>query len=572
VLEDHPLALIAERNSMKAIWLAARPILFAVLWLAVLGASLPFLARHTLRLSAAAQQPNATVVNAASFESAVAPDAIAAAFGAFKTQNDQPFIATTRPLPTTLGGVRVTVNGVDAGLFFASNTQINFVMPSATAAGPASVVITNSDNTTRTATPTVTSTAPGIFTVGSTGQGTAAAQTTFDGLNLVNVFNPDGSEREVEAGTAARPSFLILYLTGVRRAAAGTVAATIQGVPARVDFAGTQGGFDGLDQINLVIPPELAGFGRVQVRVTVGGQTSNVATIKLGGQRTPVAAQTIAAGVGVVAGLTATDQVQDAGDGSNRTYFFDAYQFSAAANTAIAIDLRSAQFDPLIILYRRGSNQALNFFAFDDQTGGLGNGSVENNNALLLAVLPEAGDYVIFATSADAEPNAVGTYTLTLAFNAVQAISYGTTLANAGLAMTDLQTSAGTYLDAYWFTGQQGDSVQITMRSTAFNSFLIFNLNTGDLIELNDNDGGGQDAQVIEVLPETGAYIIIATPFEPNRTGSYSIGLTRLTGALAGAPAQTVVPGPEQSAADGRFELSSARRLAGRGSPLMGND
>jgi uncharacterized protein (TIGR03437 family) len=521
-------------------------------------------AARGLNRAVAAQQPIMTVVNAASFESTAAPDALVSAFGAFKTQNDQPFAATTRPLPTSLGGIRVTVNGVAAGLTFASNTQVNFVVPGATAAGQATVIVTNADDTTRTATLIVTLTAPGIFTVSSTGQGTAAAQTTFDGVTVVNVFNPDGSEREVEAGTPARPNFLILYVTGVRRAAAGTVRVTIQGVPARVDFAGAQPDFDGLDQINLVIPPELSGFGRVQVRVIVGGQVSNTATIRIGGQKTPVITQAIAAGQTISGALTTTDQVQDANDETTRTYFFDAYQFSAAANTTIAIDLRSAQFDPLLILYRRGSNQALNFFAFDDQTGGLGNGSVGNNNALLLAVLPEAGEYVIFATSADVEPNAVGNYTLTLTFNAVQALSFGTTLANASITTGDLQTSAGTHLDAYWFTGQRGDSVQITMRATTLDSFLIFNLNTGDLVEFSDNDGGGQDAQVIEPLPETGAYIIIATPFEPNRTGSYSISLTRLVGAPATAQ--------EQSAAGLRSELIAARRLSGRKSLLAGHD
>jgi hypothetical protein len=57
--------------------------------------------------------------------------------------------------------------------------------------------------------------------------------------------------------------------------------------------------------------------------------------------------------------------------------------------------------------------------------------------------------------------------------NVIQAISYGANLTNAGISATDTQTSAGTYLDSYWFTGAAGDNVQITMRSSAFDAFLI---------------------------------------------------------------------------------------------------
>src|SRR5437879_5141686 len=72
-------------------------------------------------------QQTVTVINAASFnpDRIVAPDSIAAAFGAFVTQGNQSFSANTLPLPTTLGGVRVTINGVNAGLFFVGPTQIN---------------------------------------------------------------------------------------------------------------------------------------------------------------------------------------------------------------------------------------------------------------------------------------------------------------------------------------------------------------------------------------------------------------------------------------------------------------
>src|SRR5262245_28185581 len=78
----------------------------------------------------AAQAPSVVVVNAASFATDVlAPDSMAAAFGSFATTGGQTFTATSAQLPSTLGGVRVTVNGVDAGLIVVSPTQINLVLP-----------------------------------------------------------------------------------------------------------------------------------------------------------------------------------------------------------------------------------------------------------------------------------------------------------------------------------------------------------------------------------------------------------------------------------------------------------
>ena len=108
------------------------------------AAALQALALLVMVVSAQAQ---VTVVNAASYATdlKVTPGSIAVAFGTFKTQNDQNYTASSTPLPTTLGGVSVTVNGVAAGLFFAGKTQINFLLPATVAAGAGSITVTGSD-------------------------------------------------------------------------------------------------------------------------------------------------------------------------------------------------------------------------------------------------------------------------------------------------------------------------------------------------------------------------------------------------------------------------------------------
>jgi len=213
----------------------------------------------------------------------------------------------------------------------------------------------------------------------------------------------------------------------------------------------------------------------------------------------------------------------------------DSQLLDAEINATVAIDLRSPatgaspdpHFDALVLLYRFANNR-LDQVAANDQTGGIGNGAVDvNNNALLLTVLPQQGTYVLLATTSDLQPLGVGTYTLTLRDNAIQPIDYGANVSGS-ITTSDVKTSGGDYLDAYWFNGVLGDQIQATMRSTAFDSFLFLYRNDSDPeIAFDDNMGGGFDARVTFTLKETGIYLIFATPFEKDKTGAYTLTLTK---------------------------------------------
>lgn len=480
-----------------------------------------------------------TVANSANYAPGVVSfDSIASVFGSFQTQDGQPGTATPgAPLPTTLKGVSVTLNGIAAPLFYVSNTQVNFLVPPGDGGGQASVVVTSSNGTTRTGSVSIVSASPGIFTLDASGRGTAAALTTTDGVNYQSIANPDGSERAVDPGTTARPTYLVLYATGVRRATAAnpndangvaeSVTALVQGIPATVTYAGPAPNFAGADQLNIIIPPELAGLGQLNVRLIVNGRSSNTVTFTIGGTPPVVRTQMLTPGPIVTGQLTPDDQVQRGGDGSNRSYFFDAYQFTANATTGIVLDLRSQVFDTSVLLYQRKSNGSLQLIAADDDTGGLGEGNFDNTDSLLLTVLPGSGEYVVFVTSADDDPAAVGGYTLRLIGNAIQPIGYGSNL-NASITTSDIQSSGGDYLDAYWFAGVQGENIQLKMNSTDFDSFLILNSNDGEFLQDDDNSGGNGDALLKATLPSTGIYVVIATPYSVNKTGAYTLMLEQL--------------------------------------------
>lgn len=530
-----------NRKIATIICLNARALIFAAALIAMTGSA----------FSIQAQQ--VTVVSAASFanDKVVAPNSIASAFGAFTTQGNQVAIASTVPLPTTLGGVRVRIGNTDAGLFFVAPSQINFLLPPGLPdATNTTITVTNSNNTTSTGTFTIARSAPGLFSIRATGVGTAAAQTTFDGVTFQNAFKADGSENDINAGTKDRPNVLVLYCTGIRNTPAANpndgngvaeaVTVRIQGVPATVLYAGLAPGLEGADQLNVIIPPELSGLGIVNVRVRANNRDSNTVTLRIAGQIPDARARDIAFNQTVNETLTVDDQVQ-AGSSGN-TFFFDAYRFSTtAANTPIAVDLRSTAFDAAVLLYRL-EGTTLSLIAADDESGTYGSRPADNNhNAMLMTVVQNPGNYVIFVTTSDFEPNGIGNYSVRLVNATITQINYGQTVSGT-VANTDLQNSLGIYYDLYWFNGTQGDRQSIRMTSTAFDSYLVLLRNDGDpYLVFDDNSGGGNDAlidpirgnngngQPLPSLPRTGIYIVVATPFEANKTGNYNLSVNRLT-------------------------------------------
>ncbi|MGH9842399.1 MAG: DUF4394 domain-containing protein, partial [Blastocatellia bacterium] len=243
-------------------------------------------------MAASTLPAGATATNAASFmQDAFAPSSLTAVFGRFQTTNGQFFSATSTSLPTSLGGMNVKVNGSDAGLLLTSNGQINLVLPQQLNDGPATVVVTNADGSLRVGTMNIRRTAMGVFTFFANGMGTPAAVATTNGSVFVPAFNPDGSPAPLGAGTTTTPNFLVLFATGLRNVPAANpndqngvaeaVTATIGAANAQVSFAGPAPGLAGVDQLNIQIPPQLAGAGVVTVRLTAGGYTSNPVTIRI---------------------------------------------------------------------------------------------------------------------------------------------------------------------------------------------------------------------------------------------------------------------------------------------------
>lgn len=75
---------------------------------------------------------------------------------------------------------------------------------------------------------------------------------------------------------ASPPPYLILYGTGIRGAAQSSTRVRIGNVDAPVLYAGAQGTYAGLDQVNAALPAGLKGRGQLVVIVSVNGQATNM--------------------------------------------------------------------------------------------------------------------------------------------------------------------------------------------------------------------------------------------------------------------------------------------------------
>ncbi|MBI1766214.1 MAG: hypothetical protein HYR56_32825, partial [Acidobacteria bacterium] len=84
----------------------------------------------------------------------------------------------------------------------------------------------------------------------------------------------------LDVGDASDQVFLLLFGTGTRgRSSLASVSVTIGGVAAEVLYAGPQGGFVGLDQLNVRLPRALSGRGEVELALSVEGVAANAVRV-----------------------------------------------------------------------------------------------------------------------------------------------------------------------------------------------------------------------------------------------------------------------------------------------------
>jgi uncharacterized protein (TIGR03437 family) len=242
-----------------------------------------------LSLPSTVTQPVATLVSAANPAAVgVAPDSLATAYGTDLATSVAG--GTSLPWPLTFGGTSISIldsSGATspAPLTYVSPTQVNFEVPPGVATGAAQVTVTSGDGTKSPGAVLIVPVAPGLYELN--GGGLAAAYVIVyhaDGsqtVELVYTVNSAGAivASPVSLGSSTDQTYLFLFGTGLQAAGTGGVKVSIGGSNAPVQYAGAQGGFPALDQVNVMLPASLAGKGNVAIQLTANGLAANTVNI-----------------------------------------------------------------------------------------------------------------------------------------------------------------------------------------------------------------------------------------------------------------------------------------------------
>jgi uncharacterized protein (TIGR03437 family) len=206
------------------------------------------------------------LTDAAQFQQVFSPGGIMSIFGS-QLANSAAQSAAGVPLPISMSGVAVLVNGEPAPLYYASASQLNVQIPYETPTGTATVSVNNNGKVVSKSI-TVSPTGPGIFT--------------------------DANDFLVPTNSAARGQEIAFYITGagvvtpalftgsapdasslsaLPTPVATPLAVDVGGVPAVIDFAAIPNGLVGVVQINITVPTNIS-VGIQSVVVSVGGRAS----------------------------------------------------------------------------------------------------------------------------------------------------------------------------------------------------------------------------------------------------------------------------------------------------------
>ncbi len=193
-------------------------------------------------------------------------------------------------LPGSLKNVGVTVNGEQAFVLFISNTQVNFLVPADIQPGAAQIVATNNGLASTAIAATVKLEAPAFFILGSANGNNYIAAEHADGsligpANLIKNTTTTGAkvgetiQLYANGFGATSPPVTNGQVNSAPLPLAGTPVVLIEGIPAKVTFAGIV--TPGLYQINATIPAGLPP-GDAAVIATLGnGETQAGAYITI---------------------------------------------------------------------------------------------------------------------------------------------------------------------------------------------------------------------------------------------------------------------------------------------------
>jgi uncharacterized protein (TIGR03437 family) len=225
----------------------------------------------TITVSSSSSAPSISgIADGASFGHSYAPGEVLSIFGSGLATATQ--AASSLPLPTTLGGTTVTINGVAAPMYAATPNQLNVQIPYEIQPGSNATLQVQSNAQSASYSFTAGATAPAIFTnsggapVPNTSGNLGSTLTLYiTGGGAVSPTLADGAAPA--SGTAA---------ANLPKPVNQPVSVTIGGHSATVSFIGIPVGLVGVMQVNYTLPTTVTA-GVQPVIVTIGSASSSPA-------------------------------------------------------------------------------------------------------------------------------------------------------------------------------------------------------------------------------------------------------------------------------------------------------
>jgi len=232
----------------------------------------------------------------------VSPASLGSIFGdavnsPLSTQTVFAELSSDNEMPYELNGVSVSVGGRSVPVFLVSPGRVTFFVPANLPVGATEVIVVSQDGFVSQGTMTVMPNVTRIMTAAD--DETGPALVVNDAKQVMEQM-PVTTEENLSADKRTRVTF---FATGVSGSAANTDPsndvsvgdAVIQNLAESVvveahtqdnrvyvlpvEFAGARGALPGLDQINVVLVPQLRGAGSVDLTLIVNGRRSNAPTI-----------------------------------------------------------------------------------------------------------------------------------------------------------------------------------------------------------------------------------------------------------------------------------------------------
>lgn len=255
------------------------------------------------------------------------------------------------------------------------------------------------------------------------------------------------------------------------------------------------------------------------------GRTLAVGFALAAGLALPVRAQQqIPMNTSVTGQITQMDPVL-----TDRTHY-KVFTFQGTAGQTVTIDLMSADFDAYLYL----KDQSGTTLAHDDDDGG-------GRNARIVQTLTYTGMYQVFANTVS--PGETGSFTLQVRGGGEQAyappppvsgggaqqIPVGTTV-QSELTANDPTMSDGSHYKMFTFMGTAGQTVQIDLSSSAFDSYLYLRNSGGTAIAHDDDGGGSLNSRITQTLPYTGMYQVLANTLRSGQYGPFTLQIQNAQG------------------------------------------